>query len=134
MPELNTSSLPSSHALHGGAELARLGQHDDAEVVGLGPVEAGAGDDQDFRLGQQIPGELLVVCDVEFLHIQLGEQIEGGNVLDIADALDLVQGLDGGLALLVEPSAGANHGGGGLHILQRRGNDELRQGVGAQPG
>ena len=46
-------------------------------MVGVGPVEAGAGDDEDLGLRQQVPGELFVIGDVELLHIQLGEEIEG---------------------------------------------------------
>lgn len=48
----------------------------DTEVVGLSPVEAAATRDQDLLLVQQVKGELLVIGDVELLHIHLGEDVE----------------------------------------------------------
>ena len=46
------------------------------EVIGFRPVEAGALNDQHLFLTEQVEGKLLVVADVELVHVQLREQIQ----------------------------------------------------------
>ena len=81
---------------------------------------------------QEVKGEFPVVRDVEFLHVQLGEGVEGGVVLHTGEAVDLRHLPESGLPLFIEPSAGDQHGLGALVVFQRRRDHQLRQGVGTQ--
>ena len=80
----------------------------DTEVVGLSPVKAAAARDQDLLLVQQVKGELLVIGNVELLHIDLREDVERRTRLNHRDAVNLVERLIHKVALLVDTAAGAD--------------------------
>ena len=101
-------------------------------MVGLGPVKAAAARDQDLLLVQQVEGELLVVGDVELLHIHLGEDVERRARLDHRDAVDLAECLVHIIALLVDTAAGANVVVDRLMAAERRLDDGLSRHVRAQ--
>ena len=82
------------------------GQIHDTEVVGLMPVKALTGDQQDLLFPQQVKGELLIIGDVETLGVDLGEDIEAGLGLHSADTGDVIKGLGDKLSLLIYTSAG----------------------------
>jgi len=84
--------------------LVRQGNH--AEVVGAYPVEARALHDEHFFLREKIAGKLHVVADVEFLNVQLGENVERAFGAHAAYAVDVVEHFGGDDALVVEPPAG----------------------------
>ena len=107
-------------------------QIDDAEVVGRRPVEACALHDQHLFLFQQIERELHVVGDVELLHIELGEDVEGRLGLHHGYAVDVFERVVDEVALL-EHAPARHHIV--LHALvapQRRLDDGLRRHVRAQ--
>ena len=79
-------------ALGGVLEDLDAGQVDDAEVVGLAPVEAAAVDEEELLVAQEVEREPLVVCDVEFFRIQSGEDVKRSLGLDRADAGTIVKG------------------------------------------
>ena len=54
------------------------GKIDNAEVVGLIPVESAPVDNQQFFLPQQVQRKLLIVLNIELFHIQLRENIKSG--------------------------------------------------------
>ena len=53
-------------------------QIDDAEVVGLRPVESASVDEQDFLFAEQVKVELTVVCDIELLSVHRRAEVESG--------------------------------------------------------
>ncbi len=55
------------------------------------PVERAAVRDEDVLVMQQVKRELLVIGDVELLHIDLREDVERGLRLDRGDAGNLVE-------------------------------------------
>ncbi len=55
---------------------------------------------------QQVKRELLIIGDVELLHIDLGEDVERRLRLDRGDAGNLVERVVHELALLVDTAAG----------------------------
>ena len=57
---------------------------------------------------QQVEGELLVIGDVELLHIHLGEDVERRARLNHRDAVDLAERLIHKVALLVDTTAGTD--------------------------
>ena len=57
-------------------EIARPRQRHDPQMVGRGPVEAGALGHQDLLLQQQVEDELFVVFDVVHLGIQPRERVQ----------------------------------------------------------
>ena len=81
---------------------------------------------------QQVEGELLVVGDVELLHIHLGEDVERRARLDHRDAIDLAKRLVHKIALLVDTAARANVVVDRLMATERRLNDRLSRHVRAQ--
>ena len=101
-------------------------------MVGLGPVKAAAARDQNLLLVQQVEGKLLVVGDVELLHIHLGEDVERRARLDHRDAIDLAKRLVHKVTLLVDTAAGANVVVNRLMTAERRLNDRLSRNVRAQ--
>ena len=94
--------------LHGLPEHLHARQIDNAEVVGLTPVEAAAAGNEDLLLVQQVKGKLLVVRDVELLDVHLGEDVEGRLGLDSRDAIDGVERLVDVVTLLVDAAAGTD--------------------------
>ena len=104
----------------------------DTEVVGLSPVEAAAARDQDLLLVQQVKGELLVIGNVELLHIHLGEDVERRARLNHRDAVNLVECLIHKVALLVDTTARADIVVNRLMAAERRLDDRLSRHVGAQ--
>ena len=101
-------------------------------MVGLGPVKAAAARDQNLLLVQQVEGKLLVVGDVELLHVHLGEDVERRTRLDHRDAVDLAERLIHIIALLVDTTAGANVVVDRLMATECRLNDGLSRHVRAQ--
>ena len=81
---------------------------------------------------QQVEGELLVIGDVELLHIHLGEDVERRARLDHRDAVDLAERLIHKVALLVDTTAGADVVVNRLMAAERRLDDRLSRHVGAQ--
>jgi hypothetical protein len=108
-------------------------QGDQAEVVGLGPVETGALHDQQFFLQQQVVHHLLIVLDVVYLGIQLGEHVDGALGLDAGHPGDLVEQLPGLVPLLAQPATGQHQLVDALVAAQRRLDAVLHGHVGAQP-
>ena len=94
-----------AQAFYGHLQVSGPGQGDDAQVVGLGPVEAGALDHQDLLLQQQIENHLGVVVDLVDLGVEAGEDVQRPLGDHTADTGDLRQGLDSSVTLL-EQSAG----------------------------
>ena len=109
-----------------------MGQEDEADVVWLRPVEAGALHDEDLLLAQQLQGELLVVADAEALHVQPRKEIQGALRLHATDAFDVLQERMGEVALFVEPPTLGHQGVNALGAAQRRLNRMLRRHVRAQ--
>jgi len=109
------------------AKLRCFGKHYDAEMIGLGPVKAAAGNYKDICCAEKISCKFLVICYTEFLYVQLGEQIESGFVFDVRNSVDSVKHLGGSFALLKVASAGTNHGSGGFHIIKGSGDYKLSQ-------
>ena len=101
-------------------------------MVGLGPVEAAAARDEDVLLVQQVEGELLVISNVELLHVDPGEDVERGLGLHGRDAVDVVERLVDEVALLVDAPAGLHVALHALVAAERRLDDGLRRHVGAQ--
>ena len=81
---------------------------------------------------EQVEGELLIVVDVELLHVDLREDVEGRLGLHRRDAVNLVEGLPDEVALLVDAAAGAHVGVHALVAAKRRLYDGLRRHVGAK--
>lgn len=92
-------------AVAGPVEQIHVGQIDNAEVVGVDPVEAAAVRDEDLLLLEQIESEKLVVMDVEFLHIHLRENVEGGVGLGDRNAGYGPEPVVNHLALLVDTAS-----------------------------
>ena len=101
-------------------------------MVGLGPVKAATARDQNLLLVQQVEGELLVIGDVELLHIHLGEDVERRARLDHRDAVNLAERLVHKVALLVDTAARADVVVDRLMAAERRLDDRLGRHVGAQ--
>ena len=101
-------------------------------MIGLGPVKAAAARDQDLLLVQQVKGKLLVVGDVELLHIHLGEDVERRARLDHRNTVDLAERLVHVVALLVDTAAGANVVVNRLMAAKRRLDDGLSRDIRAQ--
>ena len=81
---------------------------------------------------QQVEGKLLVIGDVELLHIHLGEDVERRARLDHRDTIDLVERLIHKVALLVDTTARADIVVDRLMAAERRLDDRLSRHVGAQ--
>ena len=81
---------------------------------------------------QQVKGELLIIGDVELLHIHLGEDVERRARLNHRDAVNLVERLIHKVALLVDTAAGTDVVVNGLMTTECRLNDRLSRHVGAQ--
>ena len=101
-------------------------------MVGLAPVKAAATRDQNLLLVQQVQGKLLVVGDVELLHIHLGEDIERRARLDHRNAINLAERLVHKVALLVHAAAGTDVVVDRLVAAKRRLNNRLSRHIGAQ--
>ena len=67
---------------HGAGEVLRFRQHDDPEVIGLRPIEAAAGHQQDVFFVQEIHSELFIIGDGALFEIDAGENVEGGGIFD----------------------------------------------------
>ena len=119
-------------------ELELLGEHfdarqiHDAEVVGLVPVEALAARDENLLLMKQVERELLVIGDVELLHVDLREDVERRLGLDHRDAVDLAERVVDEVALLADAAAGRHIALDALVAAEGRLHDGLRGHVGAQ--
>ena len=118
--------------LHALAQDLHARQVHDPEVVRLAPVEAAAARHEDALLVQQVQGELLVVGDVELLHVDLGEDVERRLGLDRRDAVDGVERLVDVVALLVDAPARLHVALNALVAAERGLHDGLRRHVGAQ--
>src|SRR5690606_12357294 len=59
---------------------------DDAEVVGVRPVEAGPLDDEELLLFEEVEGEAHVVLDGVHLRVEAGEHVHGALGFDAAHA------------------------------------------------
>ena len=81
---------------------------------------------------QQVEGELLVIGDVELLHIHLGKDVERRTRLDHRDAIDLAKRLVHKIALLVDTTTRADVVVDRLMAAKRRLNDRLGRDVRAQ--
>mmetsp|Transcript_12848 Transcript_12848/g.30055 ORF Transcript_12848/g.30055 Transcript_12848/m.30055 type:complete len:252 (-) Transcript_12848:3220-3975(-) len=119
-------------AADGLAQVIDIGQEDQAEVVVLGPVEAGALHDQHLLLGQQLVGELLVVGDRVDLGVQAREHVERRLRLDDANARDLREQLVGQVALVAQPAGRGDEILDALVAAQGCLDRELARGVRAQ--
>ena len=113
-------------------QVVGIGQEDQPEMVGRGPVEAGALHDQHLLLGQQLVGELLIVDDRVHLRIELREHVQRGLGLDHADARDLRQQLVGQVALAAQPPARGHQVLDALVAAERGLDRQLPRRVGAQ--
>ena len=118
--------------LHRLGHLRRFGQHHDAEVVGLRPVEAGAGDDKDVLFVEEVKRELLVAGDVELLDVKLREDVKRAVIFDAGKAVDLRNLAHGRLALFIQPAARDEHRLGAGVVVERGGDHKLGQRVGAK--
>src|SRR3954452_5923935 len=58
------------------AQVVDVGQRHDAQVVGIGPVETGALDEQQVLLAEQVQNQLLVVLDLVHVRVEAWEQVE----------------------------------------------------------
>ena len=101
-------------------------------MVGLAPIEATAACDENLLLMQQIESELLVVGDVELLHVNLREDVECGLRLHCGNAVDAVQRVVDVFALFVNSPAGDDVVIHALVSAERRLHDGLRGNVRAQ--
>src|SRR5438045_839296 len=113
-------------------EVVGVGQEHEAEVVGRGPVEAGALHDQNLLLGEQLVGELLVVGDRVQLRVEPGEHVQRRLRLHDAHARDLREQLVGQVALPAEPSDRRDQVLDALVAAERGLDRELARGVRAQ--
>ena len=77
-----------AHTSHCSSELIGLRKHYNSEVVRLFPVEAAAGNKKNVCCMEKIPCELLIVGDVEFLYIELREEIKSSTVFNEADTVN----------------------------------------------
>ena len=82
------------------------GQVHQTEMIRFFPVEAAAGNDQHTLFFQEIQGELAVAGDIEFLHIDLGEDVESSLGLYRTDSGNIVQRLVDEFPLLVDSATG----------------------------
>ena len=93
---------------HGFVQHFNTGQIHDSEVIGLMPVEALAGDQQDLLIPQQVKGKLFVIGDIKLLCVDLGENIEAGLRLYSADTGDIIESLGDEFSLLIHTTTGNN--------------------------
>ena len=87
------------------AQRPSVRQIDDAEMVGIRPVKAGTLYDQHVLFMQEIIGKFHIIRDMEFLHIQLRENIERRPWLNEADARNLRELFADALALFIDTTA-----------------------------
>src|SRR5690606_30491474 len=113
-------------------QVVGVGEGEDAEVVGGGPVAAGALDHLDLLPQEQVQDELLVVVEPVRLGVQAGEGVHRALGLHAAHAGDLVELLPGHVPLLAQPAAGCGEVTDGLPAAERGLDRVLRGGVGAQ--
>lgn len=81
-------------------------QINDTEVIRLMPVESAAVDQQDLFIPEQVKGELFIVCDIELLNINFGEDVKSSLWFDTTDPRDIGERFIDILPLFVNPSAG----------------------------
>ena len=103
---------------HGAGEVLRFRQHNDPEVIGLRPIEAAAGHQQDVFFVQEIHSELFIIGDGALFEIDAGENVEGTGIFDHREAIEPADGLNGGFPLLIKAAAGDEQLTGALFILQ----------------
>src|SRR5215469_7009946 len=123
----------AANADDGGVEVVGAREGEDAEVIGIGPVEPRSLHDLDFLAQQQIEDELFVVVDLVHGRVQAREGVEGALRLDAGDAGDFVKALPGPIALFVQPPAGQDQVGDALPAAERGLDGVLTGNVGAQP-
>ena len=78
---------PLKRALEG----LHIRQENQAEVVGLMPVEGAAVAEENFLIFEQVKHELFVALDVELFGINFGEQVERAIGLFSGNAVDFVE-------------------------------------------
>ena len=101
-------------------------------MVRVLPVERAAVAEENLLALEQVQGELLIVCNVEALNIDLREQVQRAVRAGAADAVNLVEHLVRQGALLVQAAAGNNQLVNGLVAAERGLNCMLCRDVGAQ--
>ena len=69
-----------AHAKHCIIDNGSFGEHYKTEMIGLRPVKAAAGDEENICAMEHIHCKLLITCNIEALCINLGEKIEGRAV------------------------------------------------------
>ena len=97
------------HFTHSVGELFTVGEVDDAEMVGLFPMESAAVSEQDLLFSEKIQNELLVVFKPELVLIKSGEDIKRSLRSYSGHSVDVVYKLADALSLFVDPSAGEKH-------------------------
>ena len=120
------------HFFHGFSQHLDPWQIDDAEVIGLRPVESAAGDEEDLLFAEQVKGELLVVGDVELLRIHLREDVESRFWLHGADAGDIGERFVNVVTLFAHPSARRDIAAHALVSAECSLHDGLGRHVGAE--
>ena len=107
------------HLAHCVGELFAVGEINDAEVVGLFPMEAAAVSEQYLFVPQKIEDELFVVFEVELFLVQPREDVESRLRSYGSHSVDAVDKLADALSLLVDASAGEQHLIDLVKVLQR---------------
>ena len=88
------------------AESSSVGKEYYSEVIRLMPVEARAAGDENMLFTKQIKREFFVIGDVEFLGVELGEDIEGTLGLCCRYTVNGVESVVYEISMLINSAAG----------------------------
>ena len=122
-----------SQRTHGIGQDLRLREHHDPEAQILVPVKAPSGDHQNLLLVEEFQGKVLIGFEIVKRRVNARENIEAGVIRQEGDAGDPGKSLHRSLSLLVQPAAGHQHGVGAGVVAECCRNDQLGQGIAAQP-
>ena len=97
-----------SHLAHSLLQLTHVRQIYYTEVVRRIPVKALTRYQKHLLLMQEIKSELFIIVNIEFLCVDLRENVESSLRLHSTDSRNIVKGLINKVSLLVNPSARLN--------------------------
>jgi hypothetical protein len=117
----------------GGGEVVLMGQKDDPQVVGMGPVEATALHQPHLLLQQQVEYELLIVSDGIVVGVESRKKVQGRLGLDATDAGDRRDQIKRQVALFAQTAGGQHQVIDALVTAERGLDGVLGRDVGAQP-
>ena len=122
-----------SQSSHRFLQHRRTRKVNNAEVVRFLPVKASAGNHQNSFLTEKIKRKLIVICNVESLHINLREDVERSLRLLYGDTGDIIKQFINQLTLFVNPAARNNIFIHALVPTKRSLDDGLSGNIGAKP-